>query len=200
LIKKQNDHIAKLNTKIAEHELENEKFKFSHSIFSMGETLTLRMALTFNLEAKTTSNSMPMETRFPTLLRARLPWCKIEKATFYILRTIMSIIRRIDAKKSHYVAHHAYIYKNEASSSRHTIHVKMSKKKIVDASNEPSISFETFDVSFVLTKKSGKVVVKYVGGSKRVQRLVFGYLRCLFLRLNDPRLFGYLRTRPKSVV
>jgi serine phosphatase RsbU (regulator of sigma subunit) len=32
MIKKQNDHIAKLNTKIAEHELENEKFKFAISI------------------------------------------------------------------------------------------------------------------------------------------------------------------------
>jgi serine phosphatase RsbU (regulator of sigma subunit) len=28
MIKEQNDHIAKLNSKIAEHELENEKFKF----------------------------------------------------------------------------------------------------------------------------------------------------------------------------
>jgi chromosome segregation ATPase len=28
MIKEQNDHIAKLNAKIAEHELENEKFKF----------------------------------------------------------------------------------------------------------------------------------------------------------------------------
>jgi hypothetical protein len=34
-------------------------------------------------------------------------------------------IRRIHAKKSHHVAHHAYIYINEASSSRHTSHVKM---------------------------------------------------------------------------
>jgi prefoldin subunit 5 len=29
MIKKQNDHIAQLNAKIAEHELENEKFKFA---------------------------------------------------------------------------------------------------------------------------------------------------------------------------
>jgi hypothetical protein len=32
MIKKQNDHIAKLNAKIAEHELENEKFKFARSM------------------------------------------------------------------------------------------------------------------------------------------------------------------------
>jgi hypothetical protein len=49
--------------------------------------------------------------------------------------------------------------------------IKMPKKKIIDASNEHSISFKTFDASFVLTNKSGT----------RVQRLVFGYPRCLFL-------------------
>jgi hypothetical protein len=55
------------------------------------------------------------------------------------------------------------MYSNEASSSRHTIHIKMPKKNIANASNEHSISFKTFDVSFVLTNKSGKVVAKYVG-------------------------------------
>ena len=40
----------------------------------------------------------------------------------------------------------------------------MPKKKIVDASNEHSISFKTFDASFVITNKSGKVVAKYIGG------------------------------------
>jgi hypothetical protein len=32
MIKEQNDHIAKLNAKIVEHELENEKFKFVRSM------------------------------------------------------------------------------------------------------------------------------------------------------------------------
>jgi hypothetical protein len=76
-------------------------------------------------------------------------------------------IRRIHAKKSHSVAHHAYIYSNEASSSRHTTHIKMPKKKIVDASNEHSISFKNFDASFVFTNKSSKVVAKYVGGKHK---------------------------------
>jgi hypothetical protein len=44
-----------------------------------------------NLGAKTTSNLMSIETIFPTLLRERLPWCKIEKVIFYILKTILSI-------------------------------------------------------------------------------------------------------------
>jgi hypothetical protein len=38
MIKQQNDHIATLNAKIAEHELENEKFKFAKSML-MGDAL-----------------------------------------------------------------------------------------------------------------------------------------------------------------
>jgi hypothetical protein len=73
-------------------------------------------------------------------------------------------------------------------------------KKTPAASNEPNISFKTFDASYVLTNKTGKVVAKYVGGNTRVQRLVFGYPRCLFLMSKYPRLFGYLRTRTKIVL
>jgi hypothetical protein len=36
LIKQQNDHIAKLDAKIAEHELENENFKFARSMLYKG--------------------------------------------------------------------------------------------------------------------------------------------------------------------
>jgi hypothetical protein len=46
-------------------------------------------------------------------------------------------IRRIHAKN--YVSHHAFMYKNEASSSRHYTHVKMPKRKSPTASNESNI-------------------------------------------------------------
>jgi hypothetical protein len=55
------------------------------------------------------------------------------------------------------------MYKNEASSSRQSTHVKLPKKKSPTTSNEPIISFKTFDASYVLTNKSGKIVAKYVG-------------------------------------
>jgi hypothetical protein len=54
-------------------------------------------------------------------------------------------IRRNHGRKSHFVSHHAFMYSNEASSSRHTTHIRMPKKKNIDASNEHSISFKTFD-------------------------------------------------------
>jgi hypothetical protein len=92
------------------------------------------------------------------------------------------------------------MYKNETSSSRHITHVKMPRKKNHVASNEHNVSFKTFDASYVLTNKSGKLVAKYVGANTRAPKLLFGYPRCLFLTSKDPRLFGYLRTRPKIVL
>jgi hypothetical protein len=80
-------------------------------------------------------------------------------------------IRRIYARKSHSVSHHAFIYKNEASSSRQSTHVKLPKKKTPSASNEPNISFKTFDASYVLTNKSGKVVAKYIGGKHKGSKI-----------------------------
>jgi hypothetical protein len=56
------------------------------------------------------------------------------------------------------------MYKNEASSSRQSTHIKLPKRKTPIASNKPNVSFKTFDASYVLTNKSDKVVAKYVGG------------------------------------
>jgi hypothetical protein len=86
LIKQQNDHIAQLTTKINEHEIENEKFNFARSM--LGDALALRMALASNREAM--SNLMPPKNCL-TLLRVRLPWLGITRATFYIMLVIPSI-------------------------------------------------------------------------------------------------------------
>jgi hypothetical protein len=96
-------------------------------------------------------------------------------------------IRRIHAKQSHPIAHHAYIYSNEASSSIHTTHIKMPRKKIVDASNEHSISFETFDRSYVLTNKSGKIVAKYVGGKHKSPKNCVWLPKVLVSNLKGPK-------------
>jgi hypothetical protein len=53
--------------------------------------------------------------------------------------------------------------------------------ELIGAIHEKDASFKTFDASYVLTNKSGKVVAKYVGANTRAPRLVFGYPRCLFL-------------------
>jgi hypothetical protein len=96
-------------------------------------------------------------------------------------------IRRIHAKKSHHVDHYAYIYSNKASSSRHTTHIKMLKEKIVDASNEHSISFKTFDASFVLTNKSSKLVAKYVGGKHKSPKTCVRVPKVLVSNVKGPK-------------
>jgi hypothetical protein len=104
-----------------------------------------------------------------------------------------SKIRRIHSRKSHSSPNHAFMYKGETSSSRQPTLAKLPKKKTPSASNDHSISFKTFDASYVLTNKSSKVVAKYVGGNTRDQRLVFGYPKFLYLLPKDPKPFGYLK-------
>jgi serine phosphatase RsbU (regulator of sigma subunit) len=47
IIKEQNDHIAKLNAKIAEHEIENEKFKFARSMLYNGRRPDIKDGIGF---------------------------------------------------------------------------------------------------------------------------------------------------------
>jgi hypothetical protein len=153
----------------------------------MGDALALRMALASNKRAKATSNLMPPRTNSLILLRVRLPWFRIERVTFYILRTILSTKLGKFMLKPHTISHHAYMYSNEASSSRHSTHIKMPKKKVVNASNEYSISFKTFDASFVLTNKSGKVVAKYVGGKHKSPKTCVGVPKVLVSNVKGPK-------------
>jgi 3D (Asp-Asp-Asp) domain-containing protein len=97
------------------------------------------------------------------------------------------MIRRIHAKKTHSVSHHAFMYKNETSSSRHSTHAKMPKKKYPIASNEPNVLFKTFDASYVLTNKSGKVVAKYVGGKHKGSKTCVWVPKVLVSNVKGPK-------------
>jgi hypothetical protein len=168
MIKEQNDHIAKLNAKIVEHELENENFEFARSMLYNGRHPDIKDGVGFQPGSQSKIKLNAHRNKISNFVKGKAPM--VQDREGYILypeNYPEHNIRRIHAKKSHPVAHHAYIYRNEASSSRHITHVKMPKKKIVDASNEHSISFKTFNASFVLTNKSGKVVAKYVGGKHK---------------------------------
>jgi hypothetical protein len=55
----------------------------------MGDALALRMALASNKGAKATPNLMPPRN-YLILLRVSLPWFRIERVTFYILRIILN--------------------------------------------------------------------------------------------------------------
>jgi hypothetical protein len=195
LIKQQNDHIAQLTSKINEHEIENENFKFARSMFYNGRRPGIKDGIGFQQGSIVKLNAPKIVSNF---VKGKAPMVQDNEGyILYPANYPEHKIRRIHSKKSHSISHHAFMYKNETSSSRHSTYVKMPKKKTPTASNEPNISFKTFDASYVLTNKAGKIVAKYVGANTRAPRLVFGYPMCLFLTSKDPRLFGYLRTRPK---
>jgi hypothetical protein len=179
LIKQQNDHIAQLSAKINEHEIENEKFKFARSMLYNGRRPDIKDDIGFQQGGNIKLNAPKKLSNF--VKGKALMVQDNEGYILYLAGYPEHKIRRIHAKKTHSVSHHAFMYKSEASSSRHSTHVKMPKKKSPIASNEPIVLFKTFDASYVLTNKSGKVVANMLGPNTRAQRLVFGYPRCLFL-------------------
>jgi hypothetical protein len=167
MIKKQNDHIATLNAKNAEHELQNEKFKFAYSMLYNGRRPGIKDGIGFQQGSQSKLNAP--KNRLSNFVKGKAPM--VQDRAGYILypeNYPEHKIRRIHDRKPHNISHHVFMSKNEASSSRHSTHIKMPKKKIANASNEHNISFKTFDASYVLT-------------NTRVQRLLFGYPMCLFL-------------------
>jgi hypothetical protein len=151
LIKEQNDHIAQLTAKINEHEIENEKLKFARSMLYNGRCPDIKNGIGFQQGGNVKLNAPKKLSNF---VKGKAPMAQDNEG--YILFSVgypEHKIRRIHARKSHHVSHHAFMYKNESSSSRHSTHVKMSKKKSPTASNEPNVSFKTFDESYVLTNK-----------------------------------------------
>jgi hypothetical protein len=158
LIKQQNDHITQLTAKINEHEIENEKFKYARSMLYSRRHHGIKDGIGFQQGSNVKLNAPKKLYNF---VKGKAPMVQDNEG--YILYPAdypEHKIRRIHARKSHFVSHHAFMYKNEASSSRQSTHVKLPKKKTPTASIDNNISFKTFDASYVLTNKSGKVVAK----------------------------------------
>jgi hypothetical protein len=114
MIKQQNDHIAKLTTKINEHELENEKFKFARSKLYNGRRPSIKDDIGFQ-QGSTVKLNAPK--RLSNFVKGKAPMVQYNEG--YILYP------------ANYPEHHAFMYKNEASSSRHISHVKIPRKKFL---------------------------------------------------------------------
>jgi hypothetical protein len=188
MIKEQIDHIAELNAKIVEHELENEKFKFARSMLYTGRRSDIKDVIGFQQGSQSNIKLNAPKNRLSNFVKGKAPM--VQDREGYILypkNYPEHKIRKIHARKPHNVSHHAYMYSNEASSSRHSTHIKMPKKKIVNASNEHSISFKTFDASFVLTNKLGKVVAKYVGGKHKSPKTCVWVPKVLVSNVKGPK-------------
>jgi hypothetical protein len=185
MIKQQNDHIAKLDAKIAEHEIENEKFKFARSMLYSGRRPGIKDGIGFQQGGNVKLNAPKKLSNF---VKGKAPMVQDNEG--YILYPAgypEHKIRRIHSRKSHSGPHHAFMYKNETSSSRQSTHVKLPKKKSPTASNDHNISFKTFDASYVLTNKSGKVVVKYVGGKHKGSKTCVWVPKLLVSNVKGPK-------------
>jgi hypothetical protein len=116
MIKKQNDHIAKLDAKIIEHELENEKIKFARSMLYNGRHPGIKDDIGFQQVDNVKLNAPKKLSNF---VKGKAPMAQDNEG--YILYPASypeHKIRRIHARKSHSISHHAFMYKNETSSSR----------------------------------------------------------------------------------
>jgi hypothetical protein len=185
LIKQQNDHIAQLTAKINEHEIENEPFKFARSMLYSGRRHDIKDGIGFQQGSNVKLNA---PKRLSNFVKGKTPMVQDNEGyVLYPANYLEHKIRRIYAKKSHSVSHHAFMYKNEASSSRQSTHVKLPKKKTPTASNEPNILFKTFDASYVLTNKSGKVVAKYVGDKHNGSKTCVWVPKVLVSNIKGPK-------------
>jgi hypothetical protein len=190
MIKQQNDHIAKLTAKVAEHELENEKIKFARNMLYNGRRPGIKDGIGFQ-QGNQSNVKLNAPKKLSNFVKGKAPM--VQQSEGYILYPANypeHKIRKIHARKPHSVSHHAFMYKNEVSSSRHTTHIKMPKKKIPSTSNEHNISFKTFDASYVLTNKSGKIVAKYVGGKHKSPRTCVWVPKVLVSNVKGPNRLG----------
>jgi hypothetical protein len=186
LIKKQNNHIAQLNAKINEHDLENEKFIFARSMLYSGRRPGINDGIGFQKGDNVKLNAPPK--KLSNFVKGTDPMPQDNEG--YILYPVgypEHKIRRIHSRKYHSGPNHAFMYKGETSSSRQSTHAKLPKKKTLSASNEPSISFKTFDASYVLTNKSGKVVAKYAGGKHKGSKTCVWVPKVLVSNLKGPK-------------
>jgi hypothetical protein len=104
-------------------------FKFARSMLYSGRRLGIKDGIGFQQRGNVKLNA---PKRLSNFVKGKAPMPQDNEG--YILYPDgypEDKIRRIHAKKTHSTSHHAFIYKNEASSSRNSTHVKIPKKKIL---------------------------------------------------------------------
>jgi hypothetical protein len=90
MIKEQNDHIAKLNAKIAEHELENEKFKFARNMLYNGRHPSIKDGIDFQ-QGSQSNTKLNAPKKLSNFVKGKAPMVQDREGYIYILQTILSI-------------------------------------------------------------------------------------------------------------
>jgi hypothetical protein len=94
LIKQQSDHIAKLDAKIVEHDLENEKFKFARSMLYSGRRPGIKDGIGFQREDNVKLNAPPK--RLSNFVKGKAPMPQDNEGyILYPASYLESKIRRI---------------------------------------------------------------------------------------------------------
>jgi hypothetical protein len=88
MIKQQNDHIAKLDAKIAEHELENEKFKFSRSMLYNGRRPGIKDGIGFQQGSNVKLNA---PKRLSNFVKGKAPMVQDNEGYILYPANILSI-------------------------------------------------------------------------------------------------------------
>ena len=115
LIKQQNDHIAQLNAKINEHDLENENFKFARSMLYSGRRPGIKDGIGFQQGDNVKLNAPKKLSNF-----VKGKALMAQDNVGYILYPAgypEHKIRRIHSRKPHSGSNHAFMYKSDAMMS-----------------------------------------------------------------------------------
>jgi hypothetical protein len=130
LIKQQNDHIAKLDAKIAEHNLENEKFKFARSMLYNGRRPGIKDGIGFQRGDNVKLNAP--HKRLSNFVKGKAPMPQDNEGYILYPAGYPEIkIRRIHSRKSHSGPNHAFMYKGETSSSRQPTVLSCLRRKLL---------------------------------------------------------------------
>jgi hypothetical protein len=110
LIKQQNDHIAQLTAKINKHEIENETFKFARRMLYNGRRPGIRDGIGFQQGINVKLNA---PKKLSSFIKGKAPMAQDNEGhILYPAGYPEHKIRRMHARKSHSVSHHAFMYKN----------------------------------------------------------------------------------------
>jgi hypothetical protein len=91
MIKEQNDHIAKLNAKIAEHELENENFKFARSMLYNGRRPVINDGIGFQQGSQSNMKLNSPKDKLSNFVKSKAPMVQDREGYILYLKTILSI-------------------------------------------------------------------------------------------------------------
>jgi hypothetical protein len=107
MIKNQNDHIATLNAKIAEHELENENFKFARSMLYNGRRPGIKDGIGFQ-QGSQSNTKLSAPKKLSNFVKGKAPMVQDREGyILYPANYLEHKIRKIHARKHHSVSHHA---------------------------------------------------------------------------------------------